>query len=416
MEFLSEISNTEILILCVTFLLGCILTALFSIMINGRRQKNIRANIDARHDIMWSIGKICSKIDNEYAAYRKGSFDIQTLRDKLKIHVGEVKSKLNVNESHLEQYYIKNIKTFISNQTAFIEGKVNLDEGNGRSDTRVFYPQEPKSEQPPVMDFEPQAQPKPAPMATPVPPTPQQQQPQQPVMPTPDPFANDFKSTQPTQEINNGGDFTVTFDNSQPQQNQGFPIPQSTDDNSQTHPFEFSATQEFVPTEETDIPFQGNQNPFEPAPEQQNNQFNFDNQQQAAFSNYNDDIGATQEFSVNDIMAAKSEDTPFAGNSGQNNNNMFFQSAPQDPNEFSGFPANAPLQNNNENQNHQMPEDYNNIFQSPQQGNQGQQYQQPQQQQQAQQNPQQQQRQNNDLISGDDIMDQMDNFFGFDKK
>lgn len=102
------------------FSIGCVITMIIAILINSSQQKKIQQSAQNRQAIVNSIGKLCASIENAYSAYRIGTMNYNTLRDTLVDKVEKINIILNGNIDILDSYYIKNIERFIVDQKCFL--------------------------------------------------------------------------------------------------------------------------------------------------------------------------------------------------------------------------------------------------------------------------------------------------------
>ncbi len=102
------------------FLFGCLLTLIIMLIIMDLQDKKAARKREERHMIISAIGKLCASVDNSYAAYRMGSMNFESLRDIIRNKIGEIHSELTSNIDDLDPYYIKNIERFIEDQKSFL--------------------------------------------------------------------------------------------------------------------------------------------------------------------------------------------------------------------------------------------------------------------------------------------------------
>lgn len=115
-----SISTEVILAIVAGFSFGCLITTLIAILINSSQQKKIHQSAQNRQVVVNSIGKLCASIENAYSAYRIGTMDYNTLRNVLVEKVDKINTSLNGNIDILDSYYIKNIERFIVDQKCFL--------------------------------------------------------------------------------------------------------------------------------------------------------------------------------------------------------------------------------------------------------------------------------------------------------
>ncbi len=113
-------STEMILSSTVGFLAGCFVTMLIAMLINHLQRKKQEKSSQQRHHVVSSIGRLCSSIENAFSSYRVGVMNYENLRDVLLEKVDQINTTLNTNIDILDSYYIKNIERFIVDQKCFL--------------------------------------------------------------------------------------------------------------------------------------------------------------------------------------------------------------------------------------------------------------------------------------------------------
>jgi len=106
--------------LAIGFLLGCIITMIVALYLSSIQKKKIQESAQNRQTVVNSIGKLCAAIENAYSAYRIGTMDYNTLREVLVEKIEKINTELNGNIDILDSYYIKNIERFLVDQKCFL--------------------------------------------------------------------------------------------------------------------------------------------------------------------------------------------------------------------------------------------------------------------------------------------------------
>jgi hypothetical protein len=115
-----EISSELILVFVAGFFIGSLITLIILLIIYDLQDRKATRKKEDRHLIINAIGRLCATIDNAYAAYRMGSMNFESLKEVLRTKIEEVNTQLTSNINVLDPYYVKNIERFIEDQKSFL--------------------------------------------------------------------------------------------------------------------------------------------------------------------------------------------------------------------------------------------------------------------------------------------------------
>ncbi len=142
------------------FTAGCTVTTIIALHIYTKQQKILEERAENRRIVVNTIGKLSATIENAFSAYRIGTMNFDSLRQVLLSKIDEINTTLRSNIEYLDSFYVKNMERFIEDQKAFIlrnQGDLPaVDAPKVRSVSRaaVVEKKEPVRRQPPAA-FEP---------------------------------------------------------------------------------------------------------------------------------------------------------------------------------------------------------------------------------------------------------------------
>ncbi len=132
-----SISSLTIIVSIASFTVGCLITTIIFIAINSSQQHKIEKQVKERHEVVSAIGVLCASIENSFSSYRVGSIDFSSLREILLSKIEDISVKLNANIDILDAFYVKNIERFIEDQRAFLVSNINRGTSVGTEEKRA---------------------------------------------------------------------------------------------------------------------------------------------------------------------------------------------------------------------------------------------------------------------------------------
>jgi hypothetical protein len=109
----------------VGFALGCIVSIVVAMVLFNKFQKKQEQKAENRHSIVNTIGKACADVENAFSSYRMGNLVSEKLREIISSKIESITTQINSNVDILDAYYVKHIERFMQDQKAFLkeEGK-----------------------------------------------------------------------------------------------------------------------------------------------------------------------------------------------------------------------------------------------------------------------------------------------------
>ncbi len=102
------------------FSIGCLATTLVTISIYTSQGKKLEERAENRRMVINAIGKLSAAVENAFAAYRMGTMNYESLQNMLASKVEEINTALSSNMEYLDSFYVKSIEKFIEDQRAFL--------------------------------------------------------------------------------------------------------------------------------------------------------------------------------------------------------------------------------------------------------------------------------------------------------
>ncbi len=102
------------------FSAGCMVTTFIAIHLYTSQQKVLEERAENRRIVVNTIGKLCATIENAFSAYRIGTMNFDSLREVLLARSDEINTTISSNIEYLDSYYVKNMERFLEDQKAFI--------------------------------------------------------------------------------------------------------------------------------------------------------------------------------------------------------------------------------------------------------------------------------------------------------
>ncbi len=118
-----EISSDLILVFVAGLVIGILITIIFFLIWYDFQDRKVVRKKEERRLIINTIGKLCASVDNAFAAYRMGSMNFDSLKEILRSKIEEVNVQLTSNIDILDPYYVKNTERFIEDQKSFLLNK-----------------------------------------------------------------------------------------------------------------------------------------------------------------------------------------------------------------------------------------------------------------------------------------------------
>lgn len=107
----------------VGFALGCIVSIIIAMVLFNKFQKKQEKKAENRHSVVNTIGKACADIENAFSSHRMGNLVAEKLRELISSKIESITTQINSNVDILDAYYVKHIDRFMQDQKAFLSGE-----------------------------------------------------------------------------------------------------------------------------------------------------------------------------------------------------------------------------------------------------------------------------------------------------
>ncbi len=111
-----------------SFVIGAIASGGAFILLNFIQNRRQEAKEKARHEIVRSVGKLCSAVDSGISSYKLSRISLAALRDTVFSKLDEISETITENSDTLDYYFVKHIERFLDDKKALLsaEGIVPL--------------------------------------------------------------------------------------------------------------------------------------------------------------------------------------------------------------------------------------------------------------------------------------------------